>query len=176
MHKSNESLLSFALRKGDKELLLETYEKIYNDYVKLVSFSVSKYINDNEMIKDITNDVFVSFFNNCEKVSNSIKYYLMVITKNMCLQYLEKNNKLVNYENINEIGYLDNFESHINYLELVEDLKKELDEREVNIILWHVIDGYTFKEIGKHLNLNHKNVNKIYERAIKKYRSRKENI
>jgi len=34
----------------------------------------------------------------------------------------------------------------------------------------HAVEGYTFKEIASVLNLNHKTVNKIYERAIKKYR------
>lgn len=174
MKQTYEHLLSFALRKGDKEFLLEVYEKIYYAYVKLVSFSASKYLNDEEVIKDITNEVFVSFFKHCDNVQNSIKYYLLNAVRNMCLQYLEKENKLVKFENIDEVGDDNDFESHVDYVELVDDLNKELSELEVKIILMHVIDGYSFKEIGKKMNINHKSVNKVYERAIKKYRKKKE--
>ena len=63
-----------------------------------------------------------------------------------------------------------NFESHYSYKELVADLTSVLDERSVRIIIMHAVEGYTFKEIASVLNLNYKTVNKIYERAIKKYR------
>ena len=176
MHKSNEILLHSALLRGNKEELLEIYEKIYYDYVKLVYFSVSKYINDDETIKDITNEVFVAFFNNSSNVKDSIKYYLMRITRNLCVKYLEKENKITKWEDINNLGVSYEFESHKRYVELVEDLKNVLTQEEVNIILWHVVDGYTFKEIGDYLNLKNKTVNKMYERAIKKYRLKKEGV
>ena len=176
MKQSNEKLLSFAHKKGDRELLMQAYEKIYSDCVKLVSFSVSKYINDNEIIKDITNEVFVSFFNNSINVNNSIKYYLLNTARNLAIQYLEKENKIIKCENIEEIGEYNNFDSHIKYLELIDDLKQVLTENEVRIIVLHVIEGYTFKEIGEKLKVNSKTVNKIYERAIKKYRNNKERV
>lgn len=37
-------------------------EEIYNRYVRLVAFVVSKYLSDEEDVKDLTNEVFVRFF------------------------------------------------------------------------------------------------------------------
>lgn len=176
MNIAYEKMLSLALIKGDKKSLLEIYEKIYYDYVKLVSFSVSKYINDEETIKDITNEVFVGFFNNAKNVKKSIKYYLLNSSRNLSLKYLEKENRIIKIEDIDDFVFEEKYQSNQDYLELINDLKKVLTNEEVEILIWHVVDGYSFKEIGKYLNKNYKAVNKIYERSINKYRNRKENV
>lgn len=38
------------------------FGEIYDQYVRLVAFVVSKYLSDEEDIKDLTNEVFVRFF------------------------------------------------------------------------------------------------------------------
>lgn len=171
MGKSNEELLFLAIKSKNKNKVNEIFEKIYNDYVKLVAFSVGKYVKDVDDIKDITNEVFIRFFQNIENVKTSIKYYLIATARNLSLDYLKEKNKYEVLEDIEGLISENIIESYNGYQELVDDLKSVLSLREVEIIILHAVDGYTFKEIGAKLNLSHKNANKIYERALKKFKA-----
>lgn len=158
---------------NQKKERYDYFEEIYYKYVKLVSFLVSKYINDEETIKDITNETFLLFFNNRYKVKKSVKYYLVKTAKNISLKYLEKNNNYVLYDD-DVMVENKNLDSFVDYSLLIDKLKEKLTEEEINIIIWHVIEGFTFKEIAAYLNSNQKAVNKKYERAIKKYKKKEE--
>lgn len=171
MGKSNEELLFLAIKSKNKDKINEIFEKIYNDYVKLVAFSVGKYVKDVDDIKDITNEVFIRFFKNIENIKTSIKYYLLSTARNLSIDYLKEKNKYEVFENIDDLINENLIESYNGYQELVDDLKNVLSLREVEIIILHVVDGYTFKEIGAKLNLSSKNANKIYERALKKFKA-----
>lgn len=171
MGKSNEELLFVAIKSKNKDKINEIFEKIYNDYVKLVAFSVGKYVKDVDDIKDITNEVFIRFFKNIENIKTSIKYYLLSTARNLSIDYLKEKNKYEVFENIDDLINENLIESYNGYQELVDDLKNVLSLREVEIIILHVVDGYTFKEIGAKLNLSSKNANKIYERALKKFKA-----
>lgn len=171
MGKSNEELLFLAIKSKNKDKINEIFEKIYNDYVKLVAFSVGKYVKDVDDIKDITNEVFIRFFKNIEYIKTSIKYYLLSTARNLSIDYLKEKNKYEVFENIDDLINENLIESYNGYQELVDDLKNVLSFREVEIIILHVVDGYTFKEIGAKLNLSSKNANKIYERALKKFKA-----
>lgn len=167
---NEEKNLLHKIKNCSKEELMHIYETIYYDYVKLVSFSVSKYIDDTEHIKDITNDVFLSFFDNAKNINTSIKYYLLNAARNISIKFLIKNNKTKQVEDIDIYSNKVSYKSHASYIELIEDLKAILTSKEVEIIILHAVDGYTFKEISSFINIPHKTVNKIYERAIKKIR------
>ena len=171
MGKSNEELLFLAIKSKNKDKINEIFEKIYNDYVKLDAFSVGKYVKDVDDIKDITNEVFIRFFKNIENIKTSIKYYLLSTARNLSIDYLKEKNKYEVFENIDDLINENLIESYNGYKELVDDLKNVLSLREVEIIILHVVDGYTFKEIGAKLNLSSKNANKIYERALKKFKA-----
>ena len=68
-------------------------EKVYEKYKKLVTFVILKYIKDKEIIKDITQDVFLNYIENENKVFN-IQKYLTSTAKYMSLKYLKKNNQM----------------------------------------------------------------------------------
>jgi len=170
MEKSYEKILNQALLSRNKEKIQNAYEIIYYDFVKLVAFVIAKYVDDQDMVKDITNDTFLAFFNNSERVEN-IKAYLVVTAKNKALKYLEKNTD-IDIDSVQSLFIATNshVKSNIYYKEILADLRRTLSEDEVDIILLHVIEGFTFKEIGKSYNKNENTIKTIYNRAINKYR------
>lgn len=87
MSKSEESILKEALSSQDLTKINKVYEEIYYSYVKLVAFCIGKYTSNVEDIKDLTNEVFLRFFKNADKVDNSIKYYLLNIARNITYDY-----------------------------------------------------------------------------------------
>jgi DNA-directed RNA polymerase specialized sigma24 family protein len=92
---TNEALLSKALQSGNRARIEAAFETIYNDQVKLVAFVVAKYIADPETVKDVTNDVFVSFFQNAASVSGSIKFYLCQSAKNAAINRAKKDQSVL---------------------------------------------------------------------------------
>lgn len=171
--KTLEKQLSTAIKSNDISNIHFVFDLIYNEYVKLVAFTIGKYVNDIDVIKDLTQDVFVSFFENIENVKSSIKYYLISSARNLSLDYLKKQNKIVLVDDVS-LDMFNSLDSYKYYYELVTELNSVMSEKEVNIVILHKVDGYTFKEIGKIIGISHKNANKIYERALKKFKLYKE--
>lgn len=167
---TNEALLSKALQSGNRARIEAAFETIYNDQVKLVAFVVAKYIADPETVKDVTNDVFVSFFQNAASVSGSIKFYLCQSAKNAAINRAKKDQSVLYTDQSEEFPAEGDERSSAFYRELVASLKKVLNEKELQIVLLHVIEGYPFKEIGAKFGMNENAANVAYFRALKKYR------
>ena len=160
-----ENELRIARRSNDSSKLKSVYEAIYNEYVRLVYFSVSRYCEDKEDIKDIVSDVFVKFFENPDGVKDSIKQYLLVMAKNEAINRMKREGKI----NIDEIEPIVNDE-YSTYSIIVKDMLSVLKQEEVDIIILHVVDGLSFKEIARKKNLKEGTVRQTYNRALDKYR------
>ena len=172
MDKKIDQLLSNALSKGDERKIREIYEYIYYQYYKLVAFCIAKYCTDIELIKDLTNDVFLNFFENVLNVKSSVKYYLLSTARNIVINYLKKENNIILVDDINKINIsFDNKNSHYLYNELVDDLRGVLSDYEVSIIIKHSVDGLTFNELEKIYKIKSKTINKTFERAVKKFKN-----
>ncbi len=165
-----EHLLNTALASKNEAKIKQAYEVIYNEYVKLVSFCVAKHVSDSDAIKEITNDVFISFFNHSSKVDENLKSYLCQMAKNAAINYLNKEKRLVYIDNCDEIANEETCASAPFYSSLVNDLSEVLSKDEVEIILLHAVEGYSFKEIGQRKSISSNNANVIYFRAIKRFR------
>ena len=165
-----EHLLNTALASKNEIRIKQAYEAIYNEYAKLVSFFVAKYVDDNDAIKEITNDVFIAFFNHSSRVDENLKSYLCQMARNTTINYLKKEKHLVYIENCDDIASEETCTSAPFYSSLVNDLNEILSKDEVEIILLHAVEGYSFKEIGQRKNISSNNANVIYFRAIKRFR------
>ena len=163
-----DKLFFAAVKSGDKERINKAFEQVYVTYVKLVAFVVGKYISDRETIKDIVNDIFLNLFNHADKVNGNVKYYLTASARNAAVNYLSKQNRSATEV---PLEYADGAsDTYHGRSEVVEDLKKTLSVEEVDVILLHVTEGYTFKEIAAMKNKNVNTVITLYNRAIKKYK------
>lgn len=140
-------------------------EKVYEKYKKLVTFVISKYIKDKEIIKDITQDVFLNYIENENKVFN-IQKYLTMTAKYMSLKYLEKNNNQIDLDSIDEELLYANNKSSIEYNLIIDEFKEFLSNEEIEIIILHVVYNYTFKEISLTKKIKLNSIKSIYRRAI----------
>ena len=171
---NEEKKLRKVLKSNDLQLINSFFDEIYNKYRGLVCFVISRYVKNDEDVFDLAQDVFVSFFNNADKINNNIKYYLTTSAKNHSLNYLRKNNKIVRIEDIElddvvDIVY-DNNDSYSFYF-LIKILKKELKENEFKVLSMHLFDNLTFKQISKKLNVKESTIKTLYYRTICKCKS-----
>jgi len=164
-----EKKLKQTIYSNDINLIHEVFDEIYSTYGRLVYFKIAQYINNQQDIEELTQDVFISFYNSCFKTSiNNIKYYLMQSAKNKSLDYIKskKENIILDENKIyEEKDYID-----VNYEEVIEKMKLFLNDDEIEIILKHNIDGYTFKELSLELNKSINTIISIYNRSIKKFK------
>ena len=139
-------------------------EKVYEKYKKLVTFVISKYIKDKEIIKDITLDVFLNYIENENKVFN-IQKYLTSTAKYMSLKYLKKNNQM-DLDSIDEEVLYSNNKSNIEYNLIIDEFKEFLSNEEIDIMILHIVYNYTFKEISLTKKIKLNSIKSIYRRAI----------
>ena len=152
----------------NKEVVEESFNVIYNEFSYLIYYLSLKIVKDESMACEITNETFMMFFINKDRIdiNRNLKYYLTSTAKNLSINYLNKINKL---EPLNDnISVFNTNVDHFN--EYIEKFKDFLDEQEIDLIVLHLLYDFTFKEIAKEKNVSINVITSKYNRAIKKVR------
>ncbi len=167
---SLERKLKSAIKANDASKIKSVFEEIYYEYGKLVGFIISKYVSNRADIEEIINDVFISFSLRMFKTEiKNIKFYLAVIAKNATLKFIRRQGRFETVEYCEEYGRVNENES-LFYDDFLSCAYKNLKENEINILLLHLVHGYTFVEIAQRYNTPVSTVSSIYHRSIKKLR------
>lgn len=166
---SLEKRLVDALKSKDRIIIEEAFKVIYDSYFKLVYFCIANIIDSKEDIEELTNDVFLKFFNHLDniKVNGSIKYYLTVSAKNTAINFNKKRKRIVVCDTLENVGVNDNYQSN----ELVEKIKEKLTLEESNLVIDHILIGKSLKEIADENGSNTNTIKSKYRRAVLKLRS-----
>lgn len=167
---SEERRLISVITRGNTEEISEFFELVYTKYRGLVAFVIAKFIQDDDIIKDLVHDVFVLFFENASNVKTNIKSYLTSTAKNISLNYLRKKQKETEFDE--NLYSIDEKNTNPSYQEIIAYLSHYLNEEELKIMLLHLIDDYTFKEIAKKLDIKENTAKSIYFRSLKKIERR----
>lgn len=158
-----------------KELVVETregnassFDEFYNLTKNFIYYSIVKIVNDFNIGEDILQDTYVYFLKNINHINlnDSPVGYLLITAKHLSLDYIKKRNKEVELDEVTS-SY---FAIDETYSDLVEKIKKILNEEEVNIFLLHILEDLTFKEISSYLSKPLGTVEWKYNEALKKVR------
>ena len=160
-----------------KELTISTlkrrkkrdFERIYNQYYKLVFYVSYNLVKDQELAQDIMQDTFISFMNHIEDYDEQgkVKQYLTTISKNLSLNALKKK---TNKEILDEdaISLYSSQDMELEKVKIKLTLNNTLSEEESNIVTLKVLYDYSFKEIGEELNMSIGQIQAKYYKAIDK--------
>lgn len=144
-----------------KELFIEikhnnkiAFEKLYNQYNKLVygvAFSILKNKQDSE---DIVQNVFTKLYtiDKSKLPSSNESTWLYSVTKNETLNFLQKKNSDVSLETVYEIEDKNNEINEIIDQDTYNRLISKLEDEEREIISLKILGNFSFDEIGKLLN------------------------
>lgn len=161
-----------------KELLIqlqndkmEYFDEFYNLTKNKVFYMAYSILQDYHLSEDILQDTYVKFLKhkNKVKVDGNILSYLLQISKNLSLNYVNKHKKVVNIDNI-IFKYEEQYQEEFEELKLVKDMKKILNENEFQIVILKIINELTNNEIAQLLNKPLGTVLWTYNNAIKKLR------
>lgn len=163
------------LKKGDKL----AFEQLYNSYWKSLYLSAYSRVDDEDIAKDIVQNVFVDIWQKRGTivVTSSIKQYLHGAVKMKVLQhYRSENIKQQVLDNaLERITQL--LHSHQNlsaYFDLERIVSEEVAEMPVNMKNSFLLrsDSYSIKEIAGNLNLAEQTVSNNITEALKRLKKR----
>lgn len=161
-----------------KELLIqlqndkmEYFDEFYNLTKNKVFYMAYSILQDYHLSEDILQDTYIKFLKHKKKVKvdGNILSYLLEISKNLSLNYVNKNKKVVNIDNI-VFKYEEQYQEKFEELKLVKDMKKILNENEFQIVILKIINELTNNEIAQLLNKPLGTVLWTYNNAVKKLR------
>lgn len=168
-NQGEEIFLYEEMRKG-KEYAFDFFFNYY--YPGLCIYAQKMISLPEEEARDIVQDVFVKFWNDCNKlnIQFSIRSYLFVSVKNKCFDVLRKKNRNIKVQEIsNEHDIADEaFETYIlSELEtLFNNSLTKLPERCRKVFELSRLHGLKNREIAVKLNLSEKTVENQVTKAL----------
>lgn len=171
---TDEKRLFKMMNSNNPRSIDDALNDIYETYKPLLVFIASRYLNDTEDIKDVVQETFIEFFQHMHQEHKNIKAYLTIACKHHAIDVLRKK-KHIQYMSEEEINALidDDTRYQNTYSEMIHDLRCYLQEEEVNIIVFHLVDGLTFQEIAVKMYTNANTIKTRYYRALRKYQKQK---
>lgn len=141
---------------------MDNIEKYFKMYGEEIYIFLRRFLKDEEIAKDILQETFLKAM----KVSleeEKAKNYLFKIAKNLAIDYLKKEGKLVYEEELLE-GNVEDPE----YIIENRDIWRPLNEIEKEVLILYYYKGYSYEELSKKLRIPLNTVKSHIYRAKKK--------
>ena len=152
------------LKRGDQS----HFNWFYENSKKQLFYNILSYTKNYELSEDLLQETYVKFLTNIKNINDKVNVlgYLMVMSKNITLDYFKKNNRI---ETLNEedISFEDN---KIYETMLVSKIKEILNDIEFKILILHILGDLTFNEIKDIVKKPLGTVLWIYNKSLKKVR------
>lgn len=165
---NEERELKKLIKSKDVITLKNYFSILYTKYYKLVCFAISKYVNRKEDVEDLADETFINVFNSIKSIDSSFKYYLIRTANNLAINFVKRKQFSIEQDDEN-IPSNEDASASLNYNELILKLEMCLKPIEIEVIIKHVLEGYTFKDLAKELGFKEKKVSSMYSYAIKKF-------
>lgn len=152
------------LKRGDQS----HFNWFYENSKKQLFYNILSYTKNYELSEDLLQETYVKFLTNIKNIDDKVNVlgYLMVMSKNITLDYFKKNNRI---ETLNEedISFEDN---KIHETMLVSKIKEILNDIEFKILILHILGELSFNEIKDIVKKPLGTVLWIYNKSLKKVR------
>ncbi len=160
---TDEELMSKFCKTLDEDVFKELMARYYSKALSIARKRIWNHSN----AEDVVQEAFIKVVKNRDKFNTNLKFYnwFYKIIDNISIEHLRK--ELRNRDKIKEISIFLNKSDNISKYNLDEHLSK-IKEEDKNILISHYVDGFTFKEISKKLDIPVETLKKRAQRAIKK--------
>ena len=150
----------------NRKRMEKAFSEIYAEYSYLVFYVSLKIVRSNDIAKDITEDTFIKFYQSRYEIKNlnSVKTFLSTTAKNLSLNRLKEEERFVNYDD----DIQGKEEKRDDFQEYLTQFSSFLDESEIDLVVYHLLYGYSFKEIAILLETSINSITSKYKRTIDK--------
>ena len=152
------------IKRGDQS----HFNWFYENSKKQLFYNILSYTKNYELSEDLLQETYVKFLTNIKNIDDKVNVlgYLMVMSKNITLDYFKKNNR-IDTLNEEDISFEDN---KIYETMLVSRIKEILNDIEFKILILHILGELTFNEIKDIVKKPLGTVLWIYNKSLKKVR------
>lgn len=167
MDEKRISVLFDYLKNGQ----MKYFDEFYNLLKKMIFYNIFALTKSHEISEDILQDTFVKFLGNIQRIESneSIVGYLMLLSRNLTLDYFKKNNRIREIDDTKDnLSSYD--EQKLETSILLDKVQKILKDKEFEIFVLHVLNELTFEEIAKLLKRPVGTVLWSYNNSLKKVR------
>lgn len=155
----------------------DAFDEIYIQTQKLVFSICLSYMKDRSLAEDMMQDAYLNairYISNY-KLGTSIEAWLVTIAKNTCLNEIKRRKKVTYVGDYFDNAIIDESESNCNETEkedtpLLDIALKILNDKELIVLLPHIIDGKQLVDIAYDTNLPEGTVRWRYNNALNKIR------
>lgn len=148
------------------------YRTAVHEYTKNLYRYLLKTLRDEEAAKDLTQDCFLQFWNNKEKIDPlKVKNWLFRVAHNAMLNYIKSRSRKTSIDDQDPDSMPIVFQTDSELKEIIDLSLKELSAIQRSIILLRDLEGYNYMEIGDMLNLSESQVKVYLFRARQKMKS-----
>ena len=142
----------FELLKTNRKLGIE---ELYKNYSKLVFGVIYSILKNTDETEDLLQNVFIKIFklDNEKLPTKSHLSWLYSVAKNETINYIKRNSKEKNFENLYEISDNDTEIEKVLDKEYFNNLIKNLPQKQQEILSLKIVSNLSFKEIANILNM-----------------------
>lgn len=147
----------------------DAFTNIYELTKKEVYLSIYTYIKDKETIKDLMQDVYMKVIDSIDmyEVGTNFKAWISRVARNITINYLNKANRMIVKDPIEESYVFDKEENIKN----VDRCLSYLDGMEKDVFTLRILLGYKFDDIDEILGLKLHQSYYIFKKIIQKLKN-----
>ncbi|SHH35105.1 sigma-70 family RNA polymerase sigma factor [Tepidibacter thalassicus] len=163
------SIFGFPKRKKIRE---EEFQINYEKYYPIVYKQVYYLVGNNELAEDITQEVFIKYYNSKEKI-DFLPSWLSKVATNTALNYLRGEKRRLKREEsiLEEVNSIFSIEDEIFRNEQIKEVRRILfnlpEKQRICLIL--KFSGYSYEEIHKATNIPKNSIGQIIARGKQKF-------
>lgn len=132
-----------------KDNKYEYFDEFYEITKEYIFYNIVKIVNSFSDAEDILQDTYIYFLKKVNTIKNGSSPigYLLLTAKHKAIDFIRKNKRVVNDEEYINYHYYTEYKPTNNHL--INDLKEKLNKEDLELLILHVLDGLTHKEIAK---------------------------
>ena len=155
-HATSEEKLLNEVQRGDDSAM----SKLYHLHVRYLTALCSRYISNDEDVKDVLQESFVKIFSSIHdfeyRGKGSVRAWMAKVTLNEALKFVRQSHNEVFYVEIDEAGYEvadEEMQTEEIPTEVLYHFIRELPEGYRTVFNLYVVEGKSHKEIAALLNV-----------------------
>lgn len=156
-----------------KEKDEQAFEQLYDEYKNLVYYVIYQIVRESDAANTLLQDTFLTVYNKIDQYSGgNFKYWLLTIAKNLsknyCTRTMNKQKNIV----VDDTKVLDTPDKDYTSLGKYDEILSEnFNQEEKDIIVYHVVFGYKFKEIALLMDKSAKYISLKYKLLLETLKS-----
>ena len=155
-HATSEEKLLNDVQRGDESAM----SQLYHLHVRYLTALCSRYISNDEDVKDVLQEAFVKIFTSVHEFEyrgkGSVRAWMAKVTLNEALKFLKQSDNGVFYVEIDEAGHAvtdEEMQTEGIPTEVLHRFIRELPDGYRTVFNLYVVEGKSHKEIAAMLNI-----------------------